>query len=154
MNPVGQEERGCSVSHGAPPASHYLDGSSTHTYLLPIEISLDVDADRDGEVEKNNPKKVTGLEGGSCPDPNMGRLPGHCRDCTVFRPELSTRWVSYYFTEPEARAQSWVQMQHSRGWSPAEPGLLEDHRTEEESVYLRQRLPRGHICSFSFKIKG
>lgn len=54
-----------------------------HTGLLPAEISLDVDADRDGEVEKNNPKKVTGLQGGSCPDPGMGGPPGHCKDCTV-----------------------------------------------------------------------
>ncbi|KAM7324032.1 hypothetical protein ACRRTK_016337 [Alexandromys fortis] len=52
-------------------------------FLTAIEISLDVDADRDGEVEKNNPKKVTGLQGGSCPDPGMGGPEGHCRDCTA-----------------------------------------------------------------------
>ncbi|EDL01258.1 mCG129525, partial [Mus musculus] len=28
-------------------------------FLTAIEISLDVDADRDGEVEKNNPKKAS-----------------------------------------------------------------------------------------------
>lgn len=40
---------------------NWLAGSSTHGCLLSAEISLDVDADRDGEVEKNNPKKVSWL---------------------------------------------------------------------------------------------
>lgn len=79
----GGEWGDCPISHWAPPTSHYLTDSSAHTGLLPAEISLDVDADRDGEVEKNNPKKVSGLLGYSCPDSDMGGPPGHCKNCTV-----------------------------------------------------------------------
>jgi hypothetical protein len=42
---------------------HCLTGSATHPCLLFPEISLDVDADRDGVVEKNNPKKVAASQG-------------------------------------------------------------------------------------------
>lgn len=46
-----------------------LAGSATHPCLFSPEISLDVDADRDGVVEKNNPKKVPSFQGRHHPEP-------------------------------------------------------------------------------------
>lgn len=50
------------------PAPHPPSGRLDHSPVcLSPEISLDVDADRDGVIEKNNPKKVPS---------SQGRLPG------------------------------------------------------------------------------
>lgn len=51
------------------PAPPCLAGSATHPCLFSPEISLDVDADRDGVVEKNNPKKVPSYQGRHHPEP-------------------------------------------------------------------------------------
>lgn len=65
---------------------------------LSPEISLDVDADRDGVVEKNNPRKVPSYQGtrpwtGGLPG-GWGRAPGWMLQTAVVLP--TSRQLSFY----------------------------------------------------------